>query len=455
MSERTYFEFVDTDSEALVNLAISVYERLCGTTVRPASPEHLFIRWVAAIALQQRIMINYAGNQNIPSRASGSNLDALGELFYLHDRPGAAAATCEMEVTISAAQSSAILIPKGTRFTDLSNTLYWRAVEDAYIPVGELTGTVQIICETSGKAANGYLPGQINTLVDISDILYYSSCRNITVSDGGAEEATDEEFYQLLRASEDAYSVAGPMGAYEYWAKSVSTEISDVKAIRPTEIRNRVLPVYDGHSFMGGEHFYLDTLCVFLPDGSKAASGTDFTASYEDDLITIHLLPGGALDGATTVQVEIIADMEGHVRIFALMDDGSIASETIKDKILEACNDDMVRPLTDYVEVLDPGVVPYNIDVTYYIQRDVKMSAADIQMAVYNAVQNYIAWQAAKLGRDINPSKLHDLMMDAGIKRVVINEPSFTRLSQGKDGRAPEIAAVGKVTISNGGYEDE
>ena len=455
MSDRLDYQFVKTDTEELLQLAIAEYEKLWGETVRPASPEHLTIRWAAAVLLQARVLINHAGNQNLPSRATGANLDALGELFYSHVRPGAAAATCWLQVTISAVQETAILIPKGTRFTDVSNTLYWDAMEDAYIPAGELTGAVQIVCETAGTAGNGYLPGQINTLVDISDILYYSSCRNTTVSDGGADEATDEEFYQLLRASEDAYSVAGPMGAYEYWAKSVSTEISDVKAIRPTEIRKRVLPVYDGHSFMGGEHFYLDTLCVFLPDGSKAASGTDYTASYEDDLITIHLLPGGALNGATTVQVEIIADMEGHVHIYALMKDGSIASETIKEMIAEACTDETVRPLTDYVEVRDPGSIPYDIDVTYYIQRNVRKSAGDIQTAVNNAVQAYIAWQAGKLGRDINPSKLHDMMMEAGIKRVEIAEPAFTKLSEGLDGRAPEIACVGAVTVRNGGYEDE
>ena len=30
--------------------------------------------------LQERVQTNYAGNQNIPSRAEGADLDALGEL---------------------------------------------------------------------------------------------------------------------------------------------------------------------------------------------------------------------------------------------------------------------------------------------------------------------------------------------------------------------------------------
>lgn len=68
--------------------------------------------------------------------------------------------------------------------------------------------------------------------MDIFD--YYSECRNITVSGGGSDEADDDAFYELLRASMDAYSCAGAKGGYIYWAKQVSTEIVDVVANSPT-----------------------------------------------------------------------------------------------------------------------------------------------------------------------------------------------------------------------------
>ena len=57
---------------------VAAYEAITGETVHPASPERLFIQWVAAIILQQRAIINFVGNQNLPSRATGANLDALG-----------------------------------------------------------------------------------------------------------------------------------------------------------------------------------------------------------------------------------------------------------------------------------------------------------------------------------------------------------------------------------------
>ena len=445
------YKFVSTDTEALLSAFVTAYEKLTGHAVNPADPDMLFIRWVCDMFVQERVNINYAGNQNIPSRAEGENLDALGELFYAHTRPAATKATCTMQVALSSARLSATLIPAGTRFTDASYTLYWDAVEDVYIPAGSRTGTVEVECETAGTAGNGYVVGQIQTLVDISNIAYYESCGNTTISDGGAEAATDEEFYQLLRASEDAYSVAGPMGAYEYWAKQVSTEIADLMAIRPTERLTRTLTVYNGHAFIGGEHLKVSTLSI-----TGATLDTDYSVTYTDNLLDIAIASGGALAGASTISATITAEKAGHVYIYALMDDGTIASETIKDLIYEACNDEEVRPLTDYVEVRDPGTQTYNIDLTYYIQNGAGASATSIEIAVNNAVATYIDWQSAKLGRDINPSYLTWMLMQQdGVKRVVIRSPAFTELSDGTNGTDPEVAVLGTTTIVNGGYEDE
>ena len=90
MSERnTGYQFVSTDTEAVESLLISIYEKITGVSVKPASPEKLFIQFVAAVVIQERGLNNYTGNQNIPSRAEGENLDALAELFYVPQRPAA------------------------------------------------------------------------------------------------------------------------------------------------------------------------------------------------------------------------------------------------------------------------------------------------------------------------------------------------------------------------------
>lgn len=378
MSRNPEYQFVSTDTETLEALLVASYEKMTGISMTPASPERLFIKWVTAIILQERVLNNYTGNQNIPSRAEGENLDALGELFYLTERPQAQPAMCTERFYISEAQATPILVPTGTRVTDASRTLVWETVSDAYIPAGETYVDTQVRCQETGVIGNGYAIGQINTVIDVYD--YYSGCENITVSDDGSDIATDEEYYELMRSSQDAYTTAGSEGSYIYHAKRVSTEIADVVVTRPAA---------------------------------------------------------------------------GCVALYVLMADGKAAGTEIKNAVLAACTPSRVRPLTDSVSMEDPETVEYNVNFQFFIPQSSPRSSAEMLAAVDKAVENYVAWQSGKLGRDINPDKLREYLAGTGIKRIELSEPVFTRLRDGKDNTAPQIATLGTVTVTNGGYEDE
>lgn len=379
MSRKTEYQFVSTDAAALIAQLVASYEADSGETLQPASPEHVFIRWLASVILQERAELNHAGNQNLASRAEGSYLDELGEDIYNVTRPAAKAAMTTERFTLTAAQASAVLIPAGTRVTDKSSTLFWETTEDAYISIGDTYADVQVRCMTAGSAGNGWQPGQICVIVDRFSA-YLSAVTNQTASEGGAEAADDDEYFELMAASLDSQSTAGAESSYIYWAKTVSTEIADVVANTPSD---------------------------------------------------------------------------GVIKIYALMSDGTLAGSEIKSAILAACSANLHRPLTDHVQAADATAVSYNITFTYYIPSDTDMSAADIQAAVQEAVNKYVAWQAGKFGRDISPDRLRYYLMQAGVKRVTLTYPAFTVLGDGSDGSAPEIASVGTVTITNGGYEDE
>lgn len=378
----TEYKFVQTDSGAVLNELISKYEELTGRTLLPADPDMVFLSWVADIIVQERALLNYAANQNIPSRANGEHLDALGEFLYGIARPQAEPAECTVEFTISAPQSTATAIPKGTKVTDSSQTLIWETVSDAVVPIDETAVQVKAVCQTSGTVGNGFRAGQINLLIDVDNVRFYKSCENIDTSSGGSDQADDTTYYELMRQSLEAYSTAGPKGAYEYHAKSVSSDIADVCAINPL-------------------------------------------------------------------------DKPGYVNIFAVMQDGSIADDGTKKAILEACNDDKVRPLTDIVEILDPEEVGFDVEITYYIDRSTEKSVSDIAISVEAAVAEYVKWQIGKIGRDINPSRLYWLLRDTGIKRVDVISPVFTALRDGSSREVPQVARLDDIRIINGGYEDE
>lgn len=458
MSRNPEYEFIPVDTSALEQQMIADYEELTGETVTPASPERLMISWVAAVILQERVKSNYIGNQNIPSRADGANLDALADLFYATARPQASPAVCTVRFYISEPQASTILIPAGTRVTDGAQKLYWQTAEDGYVEIGETYADLKVQCQEAGTIGNGYAAGQINTIVDVYD--YYSGCISLTESDGGADEATDDEFYELLRASMYAYSTAGPGKAYEYHARSVSTEIADVKAVRPKTAQARALTLYEAdgglYAFMGGDELDIDTLTVYPSGGSQPATlDADYTVNYENGLLKIGIISGGVLDGESAIDVSIGITGAGRVNIYVLMDDGEIAGTEIKEAVLAACNSESVRPLSDLVSVDDPEVVEYDVNFLYYIPDDSTASTEDIQLAIDTAVEKYIAWQSGKLGRDINPSRLIGLLMQTGIKRVDVISPAFLMLHDGSDGFVPQIAKIRTVSIVNGGVEDE
>lgn len=458
MSRNSEYQFISTDTAEIEALGKAAYERICGVPVRDASPERLFIAWYTAMLLHNRVETNWTGNQNIPSRAEGKNLDALGELFYTHDRPQATTAYCTVRFTISQAQSTTIIVPSGTRVTDAGNELIWETREDAVVQIGDTWVDVPVYCQTPGTVGNDWDVGTINTIVDLFD--YYHACQNITASDGGSDEMDDDTFYETMRLSMDAYSVAGAVGAYEYWAKSVSTEIADVAAVRPKDLLNRELPVYeyDGgkYAFIGGETLIPDSLKVYAHGSTtEKEAGVDYTATYQDCLLTITLLSGGSLASASSIDVDIDAIRGGQVRIFVLMNDGTAAGEEIKAAVQAACSEKTVRPLTDFVSVEDPETVNYNIRLTYYLPAESAKPYAEIQRDVTAAVEKYKRWQSAKLGRDINPSYLIGLLMQTGIKRVTVTYPTFRKMADGSNNVTPQLARLGTTQITNGGPEDE
>ena len=72
MSRAPEYPFIPTNPEDIVIWLTSSYEEMMGVTVQPASPERHFIQWLAAEIVLERVMTNYAANQNIQSRAVGT-----------------------------------------------------------------------------------------------------------------------------------------------------------------------------------------------------------------------------------------------------------------------------------------------------------------------------------------------------------------------------------------------
>lgn len=291
--------FVETDTETIVNALIRGYERLTGRTLYPADPARLFILWVADIIVQERVNIDFSAKQNVPRYAEGEYLDSLAELFKDASRLEPEKAKTTLRYTLSIALDGPKVIPAGTRVTP-DGEIVFATLGDLTIPPGELSGEIEAECVTAGEAGNGFVPGQINQLIDIFP--YYQSVENTTESAGGANRESDAAFYERLRESMETFSTAGPLGGYEYYAKSASALIADVKASSPLpgEVDVRVL-LANGE--LPGEEILKKVSEILNADDVRPLTdhvtvAAPETVPFEIDF-TYYTQTGGAVSGKT------------------------------------------------------------------------------------------------------------------------------------------------------------
>ena len=112
------------------------------------------------------------------------------------------------------------------------------------IPAGELTVTAIAECTQVGAIGNGYLPGQVNRLVDTFH--FNHTVRNLDVTQGGADLEDLEAFRERTRLAPESYSTAGPNLSYVFWAKTASQLIVDVSVKSPEPGMVDIIPLLEG-----------------------------------------------------------------------------------------------------------------------------------------------------------------------------------------------------------------
>lgn len=255
--------FATEEASAIQQNIVTVYEGLTDRTLQPTDPVRLFLNSLAAIIVQQRVLINQTAKGNLLRYASGVLLDHIGA-FQGSERLAASVAITTLQFTLSIPLSSATPIPSGTRVgvQGGEGSIYFSTTEYLEIPAGVTTGVVTAECSAAGTVGNGFIPGQINVLMD--QLPFVQAVTNLTASSGGAAVETDEAFKERIRTAPESYSTAGPRGAYEFWAKSTSAAIQDVHAYSPEAGKVTIVPLLVGGQIPGQD--VLDAVAEKLED---------------------------------------------------------------------------------------------------------------------------------------------------------------------------------------------
>lgn len=347
---KSNLNFIDIDVDQLEADAKAIIEETLGYEIAPANPIWLLVKSLLAFIISLLTLLDYCARQNLLAFASGTYLDAIGQLVGVERIPATAASTA-VQINLSAPRQSSTSIAKGTRITADNQTFFSLDEEVVFLP-GETSKTSTATCLSLGEVGNGFAPNELSFIVDPQPFL--QSIVNITTSDGGADAEDDESLRERIRIAPESFACAGPKGAYVAKTKEVSSLISDVA---------------------------------------------------------------------------VTSSAPQHVDIYFSTSNNPVPSDQIISMVQEHLSAKTVRPLNDIVTVHAPNPVNYSLDVTCYISNDDSAQDAQIISAAENAVEEFIAWQSSCLGRDLNPSKLVSLLMNAGVKRVEVNSPSFTLVS--------------------------
>jgi phage-related baseplate assembly protein len=147
-----------------------------------------------------------------------------------------------------------------------------------------LYGDTAAVCIVTGTVGNGYVPGQINQLVD--PLPWVQSVTNTTESEGGAGQEEDDPYRGRIRQAPEKYSVAGPDGAYRFWAMSANQNIVDVSVRSPSPGVVELRPLLTNGEIPGTE--ILDTVLEIVSN-KKVRPLTDNVIALQPESVVYDI----------------------------------------------------------------------------------------------------------------------------------------------------------------------
>ena len=223
--------FVGTSAQDVTNDAIVEYQTASGKILYPAQVERLIINLIAYRETLLRLAIQDAAEQNLVMYARYPMLDHLG-LLVDTTRLQALPSLTTLQFNLLSPQLQNVLIPSGTQVGTTDGNYIFTTTQDLTISAGLTSGQISAQATVECSTANGYQIGDISVL--INSIPYVTSVTNTTVSAGGADIEPDDRLRERIIESPEHFSVAGPVGAYHYWAMTANQNIIDASVISPS-----------------------------------------------------------------------------------------------------------------------------------------------------------------------------------------------------------------------------
>ncbi|TGE36895.1 baseplate J/gp47 family protein [Desulfosporosinus fructosivorans] len=382
--------FVEVDAAQIQADMIRQFEQVLGENLYPADERLMFLQQETQVVVGLKNLINDSARQNLLRYARGDVLDALGELYGDRGkRLSAQSAITTLKITLSVIQPSNYLIRAGKRVTP-DGMLYYATSSDVTILAGQLTAEVKGIATEVGSQYNGYIAGQIKTMVD--PIPYVLSIVNTDTSSGGTDIEGDDNYRERLRILPESLSTAGPEGAYIFWAKSADSTIIDVAVDSPSPCVVRIVPLLEE----GG-----------IPSQSILDAVLAITSAKDKRPLTDQ------------VQVEAPTVVSYDIALTYYLDEKLSADEIKYRQAIEG-------------EKLDVGVDSAVYEYISWQQSELGISVSPDMLRYF--IQSAAQYQQSSITK-------------TAVKRIALTSPVYADIT------STQVAKVGTITVAYGGLE--
>ena len=364
--------FTEIDTEKLRTQFLQLIEEHTGDLLYPGDERRILAESLVYVFATAISAANEQCKARLLQYAKGYQLDALGERVNCQ-RKAAAPATVKLSFTLATARPNDIIVPSGTTVT-ADNKVLFTTDEPATIKAGSLSVEgIQATATTGGTDTNGIPAGAIKSFVD--KVPFVTGVTNTTESSGG----DDGEPY-------------------------------------PREIDQQ-----NGDDGAGDEKYRQR---IKLAPAAFSAAGT--AARYEYYARTAS---------ANIEGVKVTSNQQaGRVDVYVTEKGGVDPTEGTIQKVTETLQADDVRALNDRVTVQAPEAVAYDIDLTYYVLQAEESASVKAIEGTGGAIEQYISYQQADIGRDINPDRLRAFLLDKCV-RLTVNKPIYSAISDSQIAR--------------------
>lgn len=350
MAELGTIQFVHEDGALIIAECTQYLEKQLGRQIAPADVEQLLINALAYRELIIRAGLNDAARQNMVSFSRGAMLEYLGELVGVIRLP-ASGALCTIEFALVSGHTG-VTIPEGLRVQSMDGKVIFKTIESKVVVVG--VNTMQVLAEATeaGTIGNGYIVNKINIILDPQ--AFISTAQNIDITAGGANEETDDELRERIKLAPASFSVAGPIDAYKFFAKSASPSIVDVAVTSPTPGQVNIYPLLEGGTMPTTEILdAVQAICnaeKIRPLTDTVVTAAPTTTNYAI-VVNVTLLTT-AVSGAT--QTAIIAALNNYKESRK----NRLGLDVVKAKISSLCMIDKVYTVAVISPVNDIEAAP-------------------------------------------------------------------------------------------------